>query len=38
MRDRVELAAGRFELRSRPGGGAEIEVELLLLKPEGEET
>ena len=31
MRDRVELAAGRFELRSRPGEGAEIEVELPLI-------
>jgi len=30
MRDRVELAAGRFELRSRPGEGTELEVELPL--------
>ncbi|HUP43854.1 MAG TPA: sensor histidine kinase [Thermoanaerobaculia bacterium] len=33
MRDRVELAAGRFELRSRAGEGTELEVELPLAAP-----
>jgi signal transduction histidine kinase len=33
MRDRVELAAGRFELRSRAGEGTELEVELPLAPP-----
>lgn len=35
MRDRVELAAGRFDLRSRPGEETVIEVELPL-EPEEE--
>ena len=30
MRDRVELLGGRFELRSRPGGGTTIEAEIPL--------
>lgn len=35
MRDRVELLGGRFELRSRPGGGTTVEAEIPLLA-EGE--
>lgn len=33
MRDRVELAGGRFELRSAPGEGTTLEVELPLDEP-----
>jgi signal transduction histidine kinase len=36
MRERVELAGGRFKLRTRPGEGTEITVDLpcLPLPPE----
>ena len=38
MRDRVELAGGRFELRGAPGEGTILGVELPLPAPSGEEA
>jgi len=38
MRDRVELAGGRFELRGAPGEGTILTVELPLPDPPGEEA
>ncbi|HSL83819.1 MAG TPA: ATP-binding protein, partial [Thermoanaerobaculia bacterium] len=38
MRDRVELAGGRFELHGAPGEGTILRVELPLPDPSGEEA
>jgi signal transduction histidine kinase len=36
MHERAGLAGGRLEIRSRPGGGAEVRLDLPLGGPEGE--
>jgi signal transduction histidine kinase len=36
MHERAGLAGGRLEIRARPGGGAEVRLDLPLGGPEGE--